>query len=82
MMGSAFKECSESYNQANENLGEPASEEITKVVSVAFKETLSETALKNLLTKVTIPENDQFAQVKLVKPVVYASVSPSIRIQI
>ena len=40
MMGSFFKEFSESYNQANENWGELASEEVTKVVSVAFKETL------------------------------------------
>ena len=38
MMGSVFKEFSESYNQANENWGEPASEEVTKVVPVAFKE--------------------------------------------
>ena len=40
MMDSVFKELPESYNQANENWGEPASEEVTKVVSVAFKETL------------------------------------------
>ena len=45
MMGSVFKEFSESYNQANKNWGEPASEEVTKVVSVAFQETLPETAL-------------------------------------
>ena len=79
MMGSVFKEFSESYNQANENWGEPASEEVTKVVSVAFKETLSESAFKNLLTKVTLPENCKFTQAKLVNPVVFASVSPSIR---
>ena len=54
MMVSIFKEFSESYNQANENWGEPASEEVTKVVSVAFKETLSESAFKNLLTKVNL----------------------------
>ena len=41
MMGSVFKEFSESYNQENENWGEPASEEVTKVFSVVFKETLS-----------------------------------------
>ena len=52
---------SESYNQANKNWGEPASEEATKVRSVTFEETLSETALKNLLTKVTLPENVKFA---------------------
>ena len=40
MMDSVFKELPELYNQANENWGEPASEEVTKVVSVAFKETL------------------------------------------
>ena len=40
MMGSFFKEFSESYNQANENWGELASKEVTKVASVAFKETL------------------------------------------
>ena len=57
MIGSVFKEFSESYNQANENWGEPASEDVTNVVSVAFKETLSETAPKNLLTKFTLPEN-------------------------
>ena len=79
MIDSVFKEFLESYNQANENWGEPASEEVTNVVSVAFKETLSETALKNLLTKVTLPENCKFAQAKLVNPVVFASVSPSIR---
>ena len=79
MMDSVFKEFSESYNQDNENWGEPASEEVTKVVSVAFKETLSESAFKNLLTKVTLPENCKFAQAKLVNPVVFASVSPSIR---
>ena len=49
------------YNWANENWGEPASEEATKVVSVAFKKTLSETDLKNLLTKVTLQENCKFA---------------------
>ena len=78
MMGSIFKEFSESYNQANENWGEPASEEVTKVVSVAFKETLSESAFKNLLTKVTLPENCKFTQAKLASPVAFASVSPSI----
>ena len=40
MMGSVSKEFSECYNQANENWGEPASEEVTKAVSVAFRETL------------------------------------------
>ena len=79
MVGSVFKGFSESYNEANENWGEPASEEVTKVVSVAFKETLSESAFKNLLTKVTLPENCKFTQAKLVNPVVFASVSPSIR---
>ena len=69
MKGSIFKEFYESYNWANENWGEPASEEATKVVSVAFKKTLSETDLKNLLTKVTLPENCKFAQAKLVNPV-------------
>ena len=78
-MGSVFKEFSESYNQANENQGEPASEEVTQVVSGAFKETLPESAFKNLLTKVTLPENCKFAQKKLVNPVIFASVSPSIR---
>ena len=79
MMGSVFKEFSESYNQPNENWGERASKEVTKVVSVAFKETFSETALKNLLTKVTLPENCKFAQAKLVNPVVFVSASPSLR---
>ena len=46
MMGSVFKEFPESYYQANKNWGEPASEEVTKAVSVVLKETLSETALK------------------------------------
>ena len=40
MMGSVFKEFSESYNQVNEKCEEPVSEEVTKVVPVAFKETL------------------------------------------
>ena len=61
MKGSVFKEFSESYNQANKTWGEPASEEVTKVISVAFKKILSESALKNLLTKVTLPENCKFA---------------------
>ena len=78
-IGSVFKEFSESYNQDNEDRGEPASEEVTKVVSVTFKETLSESAFENLLTKVILPENCKFAQAKLVNSVVFASVSPSIR---
>ena len=76
MMGSVFNEFSESYNQDNENWRELASEEVTKV-SVAFKKTLSESAFKNLLTKVILPENCKFAQAKLVNPVIFASVSPS-----
>ena len=72
MMGSVFREFSESNNQANKNWGEPAFEEVTKVVSVAFKGTLSESAFKKLLTKVTLPENSRFAQAKLVNPVVFA----------
>ena len=79
IIGSVFKEFSESYKQANKNWGELASEEVTKIVSVAFKETLSKTAFKNLLTKVTLPENRKFSQTKLVNPVVFASASPSIR---
>ena len=71
MMGLVFKEFSESYNQANENWEEPASEEVSKVASVAFKETLSETTLKNLLTKVTLPENCKFARAKPVNSVVF-----------
>ena len=79
MMGSVFKEFFESYNQANENWGEPAYEEVTKVLSVAFKETHSKSAFKNLLTKLILPENSKFAQAKVVNPVVFTSVSPSIR---
>ena len=79
MIGSVFKEFSESYSQVNENWEELASEEVTNVVSVASKETLSETTLKNLLTKVTLPENCKFAQTKLVNPVPFASVSLSRR---
>ena len=79
MMVSVFEEFSESYNQAKENWGEPTSEEVTKVVSVAFKATLSEVAFKYLLTKVTLSESCKSAHVKLVSPVVFTSVSPSIR---
>ena len=79
MMDSVFKEFSESYNQANENWGKPASEKVIKFVSVGFKETLSETAFKNLLTKITLPENCKFGQGKLANPIVFASVSPWIR---
>ena len=68
MMGSVFKEFPESYNQANGNWGEPASKEVTKVVSVTLKETLSGNAVKNLLTKVTLPENCKFVQAKFVNP--------------
>ena len=79
MMGSVFKEYPESYNQVNKNWGEPASEEVVKVASVVFTEILSETSLKYQLTKVTLSENCKSAQAKLVSPVVFASVSPSIR---
>ena len=82
MICSVFQELSESYNQANKNWGEPASEEVTKGVSVLFKETLSETALKHLLTKVTLSGNCKSPQVNLVSPIVFASVSPSIRSKI
>ena len=74
-----IKEFSESYNQANENWREATSEEVTKVVSDAFKEILSEAIFKNLLTKVTMLKNCKFSQVKLVRSVVFASASPSIR---
>ena len=53
--------------------------EVNKVVSVTFDEILPEIVLKNLLTKVTLPENFKFAQAKLVNPVAFASVSSSIR---
>ena len=53
--------------------------EVTKAVSVAFEEILSEIVLKNLLTKVTLPKNFKFAQAKFVNPVAFASVSSSIR---
>ena len=79
MIGSVFKEFSESYSQVNENWEELASEEVTNVVSVASKETLSETTLKSLLTKVTLPENCKFTQTKLVNSVPFASVSLSRR---
>ena len=79
IMSSVFKEFSESYNQANETWGELASEKVAKFVSVAFKETLSEAAHKNLLTKVTLPENCKFAHAKFVNPVAFASVSPSVK---
>ena len=36
----------ESYNEAKKKWGKLASEEVTKVASVAFQETLSETAFK------------------------------------
>lgn len=47
-----LKQFWEFYNQDNEIRGEPASDGKTKVVSLAFKEIFSETALENLLTKV------------------------------
>ena len=49
------------------------------MVPVDFKEILSETILKNLLTTVTLPEISTFAQAKLVNLVVFASKSPAIR---
>ena len=79
MMGPVFKEYPESYNQVNKNWGEPASEEVVKVASVVFTEILSETSRKYQLTKVTLSENCKSAQAKLVSPVVFASVCPSIR---
>ena len=75
-LSSVFREFPESYNQTNKNWGEPASEVVRKVVSVVFKETLSETALKYLLTNVTLSENCKSAQAKLVSPLVFASVAP------
>ena len=45
----------------------------------AFKETLSESGFKNMLTKVSLPGNCKFALAKLVNLVDFASVSPSIR---
>ena len=63
------EEFPESYNQANKNWGGRK----------LLKETLSETALKYLFTKVTLSESCKSAQAKLVSPVVFASVSPSIR---
>ena len=78
-LSSVFREFPESYNQTNKNWGEPASEVVRKVVSVVFKETLSETALKYLLNNVTLSENCKSAQAKLVSPLVFASVAPSIR---
>ena len=78
-LSSVFREFPESYNQTNKNWGEPASEEVRKVVSVVFKETLSETALKYLLNNLTLSENCKSAQAKLVSPLVFASVAPSIR---
>ena len=48
MMGSVFKEFSESYNQVNKNWGELASEKVTRVVLLFFKKILSETAFKHL----------------------------------
>ena len=79
MMGSVFKEFPKSYNQTNKNWRESASEEVIKVVSVVFKEILSEIALKYLLTKVTLSKNCKSTQAKLVSPVFFAFVHPSIR---
>ena len=78
MMGSVFKEFSESYKQANKNWRKLAFQDLTKVASVAFKDTPSETALKYLLTKVTQSENCISAPAKFVIPVIFTSVSPSI----
>ena len=75
MMGSVSKEFPESYNQANKTWKETASEEVTKVLLVVFRETLSEIALKYLLTKVALSENCKSALAKLVSSVVFASVS-------
>ena len=68
-----------STNQPNKNWGEPASEKVTKVISIAFKETFSETALEYLLTKVTQSETCKYAQAKLVSRVLFTSVALSIR---
>ena len=76
MMGSVFKEFSESYKQANKNWRKLAFQDLTKVASVAFKDTPSETAFKYLLTKVTQSENCISAPAKFVIP--FTSVSPSI----
>ena len=78
MMGSVFKEFSESYKHANKNWRKLAFQDLTKVASVAFKDTPSENALKYLLTKVTQSENCISAPAKFVSPVIFTSVSPSI----
>ena len=56
----------------------PASEEVTKIALVAFKETFSEIALRYLLTMVKLSGNRKSAQAKLVSSFVFASVSPPI----
>ena len=68
-----------STNQPNKNWGEPASEKVTKVISIAFKETFSEPALEYLFTKVTQLETCKYAQAKLVSRVLFTSVAVSIR---
>ena len=55
-MDATLKPFSESYNQENAVWEKPAFEDVTKIVLVAFKETIPETALKNLLTKITLTE--------------------------
>ena len=79
MMGLVLKNVSESCNQANENWGEPASEEVTKVIQLPIQENLSETTPKSLLTNVTLLRICRFALTKLLNPLVFASICSSIR---
>ena len=77
--GPVIEKFSDSYIQKEEKWGEAASENIKNVVSVAFKDTLSIEAAKTLWEKMTLPDNCKFAQARDVNPLIFTTVSASIR---
>ena len=78
-MTSAMKHFTECFNSTEEKYGDEAPADVSRAVTLAFKETISEGSLKQLLEKSVLPENCKIAQAKKINPVVFSSVSPTIR---
>ena len=75
----AIKGFSDSYNVDDEKWGQPVADDVQNVVMLAFNQTISEDHLKKLLERTNLPDNCKVAKAKLVKPVIFAIVSPAIR---
>ena len=54
-------------------------DDVQNVVMLAFNQTISEDHLKKLLERTNLPDNCKVAQAKLVKPVIFAIVSPALK---